>query len=111
MGHANYLLLAVFTSIFVVVGLILGWLNSLSNADSVYINDKNFYLSYYYNASDNGFYDLVECKNWGIVCRRIAIVGNSYPEIDKQAHLEINENKHELAVIIEAKTVYTYPLE
>ena len=81
------------------------------NVDAIYYNDKSYYLSYYFNASDNGFYDLVECRTWGIVCNRVSIVGDGYPEIDKNASREVNENKHELAIIIEGKQVYTQPLD
>lgn len=105
------ILLGVFTSIFTAIGFILGTLNSLSTVDSTYMNEKSYYLSYYYNASDNGFYDLVECKNWGIVCNQIWIDENGYSEIDKQAHLETNENTHKLSIVIEHKTVYTQPLD
>ena len=80
--------------------------------DSIEYQRNVYHLNYIYNwEAEYGYYSLINCDTLGFSCKQIFKSSKDFPKIDKIAQLKTDNNKHELSVIVEDKTLYTQPLD
>ncbi len=94
------------------IGIIFGALvNQFKPVYSTAYHERSYHLVYIYDGSDQrGYYDLQQCDSIGLSCASIFSTYPTYPQIDTNAQVTIDEATTELAVIVEGNVIYTHNL-